>query len=506
MAKTSIIIPALNEPLLAKTVDDIFLKAKGEIEVVVVLDGYWADANSMPEDRDGLIVVHRGATHGMRSSINTAARIATGKYLLKTDAHCAFDPGFDKKLAADCEPDWTMVPTRYRLDADLWESKTYKKYEFQYIDMDTLKGRDWPEYSDRFKRGEKLIDLMTTQGSCWFMHRERFWELGGLDEVNYGSMGREAQEMCLKAWLSGGRLVLSRKTWYAHWNKPKEFVISDKAGKRKSVDHAIDFWKNNKWPGRKRDFSWMGEHFAPVPTWPEQRKEKEMLNKVVAKKEVAITSRGTSQFIREKYQLNGDKSPMVIKGMTRAGMYGLFAELGFKRGAEIGVQRGRNALIMMNTMPDLEMLYLIDPYEDHPYNRRKWGEKQHSKAKRMAHGRFGVDRARRIEWIEGFSEQVANQVPDMSLDFVYIDGEHTYDFVMIDIILWHRKVKKGGIVSGHDYFYHKPRQPKVSRAVRDWATAYKLEPIYLTDGNVIAHPGDRNPSWFYVNNRRHLSK
>ena len=57
-------------------------------------------------------------------------------------------------------------------------------------------------------QGEKIVDLMTTQGSCWFMHKEFFDFIGGEDEDNYGTMGAEAQEICLKTWLSGGRFVL----------------------------------------------------------------------------------------------------------------------------------------------------------------------------------------------------------------------------------------------------------------------------------------------------------
>jgi hypothetical protein len=57
----------------------------------------------------------------MRSAINTAAEVATGKYLMKCDAHCCFDQGFDVKLKKDCEPDWTVVPRRYAIDKDKWD-------------------------------------------------------------------------------------------------------------------------------------------------------------------------------------------------------------------------------------------------------------------------------------------------------------------------------------------------------------------------------------------------
>jgi predicted O-methyltransferase YrrM len=316
------------------------------------------------------------------------------------------------------------------------------------------------------------------------MQRDRFRELGGLDDVNHGGMGREAQEICLKTWLSGGRFVLTRKTWYAHWNKGREHVLSDTEGKRKSTAHAIDLWTNNKWPGQTRRLSWVVRHFAPVPTWPQEKR---------------VDAR---QFIRDKYQLNGDDSPVMVKGMNRPGLYRLFAELGFKTGCEVGVQRGRNAMVMLDNIPGLK-LHLVEPYADHPSNRRKWGPQNHAKFKRMARARL---KGRAVRWIEGYSEKVAHKIADRSLDFVYIDGEHTYDFVMIDIILWARKLKKGGILSGHDYSHNKPRQAKVAAAVNDWARTYRFDPIYITDPEARELPGDRCPSWFYVNHRRYLPR
>ena len=53
--------------------------------------------------------------------------------------------------------------------------------------------------------------------------------------------------------------------------------------------------------------------------------------------------------------------------------------------------------------------------------------------------------------LRGLSHQLINLFEDNSLDFVYIDGNHAYDFVVEDIELWFKKVKTGGLVSGHDY-------------------------------------------------------
>jgi glycosyltransferase involved in cell wall biosynthesis/predicted O-methyltransferase YrrM len=480
----SIIIPALNEIYLQKTIDDLLEKATGKVEVIVVLDGYWP--NPPLKDDKRVRIIHHSKSKGMRYSINSAASVAGGEYLLKCDAHCSFKPGYDALLIQLCKPDWTLVPVRYSLDVDKWEPKWDKKYEFEYIASDDLKGKRWPGYADRVK-GQNLPDLMTFQGSCWFMHRDRFFELGGLDEVNHGGMGREAQEVCLKSWLSGGSVKLVRTTWYAHWSKSKKDIrFSRREEKAKSVEYAKKIWLNDAWPGQKRKLSWLIDHFSPVPTWKSEKAEIPMTEETI-------------------------KNGLIIKkGMTRAGLYRHFASLGFSNGAEIGVQRGRNALVMLENIPDMEKLILVDPYEDHPSNPRKWGSDVHEKFIRQAKERFiGTPYENKVRWIITYSEIASYEILDNSLDFVYIDGEHTYDFVMIDLISWTRKVRPGGIVSGHDFEYKGSgrikKDPKVAHALLDFARAYPklVGQIYLTDKKAKGeHPGDGSASWFFVKGTR----
>ena len=118
MSKLSVIVPSRNELFLPQTVKDLLTKALGEIEVIVVLDGYWPDPQ-LP-DKDNLILPHRGQARGMRNAINSAPSIASGKYLMKCDGHCMFAEGFDEVLKADCDDDWVVIPRRKRLDAENW--------------------------------------------------------------------------------------------------------------------------------------------------------------------------------------------------------------------------------------------------------------------------------------------------------------------------------------------------------------------------------------------------
>ena len=98
----SIIIAARNEQYLEQTIRNVLSNARGEIEILVMLDGW------IPEPQihtgDGRVIFHHfQESIGQRQCINAGAKLAKGKYVMKLDAHCAVDEGFDIKLAQDCE-------------------------------------------------------------------------------------------------------------------------------------------------------------------------------------------------------------------------------------------------------------------------------------------------------------------------------------------------------------------------------------------------------------------
>ena len=95
----SVLITARNEKYLERTIRDVLDNAEGEIEVIVVLDGYVPDSKIDMQDAR-VLFLHYAFPVGQRAAINEAARQARGKYIMKLDAHCAVDKGFDVKLAA----------------------------------------------------------------------------------------------------------------------------------------------------------------------------------------------------------------------------------------------------------------------------------------------------------------------------------------------------------------------------------------------------------------------
>lgn len=71
------------------------------------------------------------------------------------------------------------------------------------------------------------------------------------------------------------------------------------------------------------------------------------------------------------------------------------------------------------------------------------------------------------------SLEAAKTYADESLDFVFIDADHSYEMVKADIIAWLPKVKKGGILAGHDY-----EGVGVSTAVNEIIGENKIRKIY----------------------------
>lgn len=212
-------------------------------------------------------------------------------------------------------------------------------------------------------------------------------------------------------------------------------------------------------------------------------------------------------YIKNKFNLKDDHvNPHVLKGtgaLYREALYKLYAELGYKVGCEIGVEKGKNAQTMFEIIPNLK-LYGVDSYKQHPHasyayhaSLRNWDEQYLQNVKQQCLNRM---KGRNFILLEGFSEDVVHQIEDNSLDFVYIDADHSYDFVMQDIILWGRKIRKGGIMSGHDYFDDSKtslRRAKVTQAVNDYTRVHNIE-FYITDEDHSAEKGDHYPSWLWV--------
>lgn len=283
--KLSVIIPSRQEQYLNATINDLLKKAEEEVEVIVVLDGYWV--SSIVEDKR-VLYIHHGLIHenkGMRAGINKGVALSTGEYIMKIDEHCLMDQGYDRKLKADCEDNWVVIPRRYRLDAENWKvledgrvPVDYMYIEYPYAKpLDKTQGLHGAEWKRPERKDILIDDSPTMQGSCYFM-KHKYWDNlfpNGLDDKNYGTFTQEAQEISMATWLSGGRFIVNKKTFYAHMHKGrsgKGYNFTTEQYKKHSEMNEIGrLYCINKWLYTKEykyDFDWfINIKFPTMPGW-----------------------------------------------------------------------------------------------------------------------------------------------------------------------------------------------------------------------------------------------
>jgi len=190
-------------------------------------------------------------------------------------------------------------------------------------------------------------------------------------------------------------------------------------------------------------------------------------------------------------------TPIELKGVGRAYLPVLFRALGYTQGAEIGVWKGVFSEILCQGVPGLH-LFCIDAwqgyanYRDHRHQHLLGAAYDTATARLTPYG---------ATLIREFSVPAAAAFPDGSLDFVYIDANHSFEHVVADLAAWEPKVRSGGILSGHDYF-EAPRHLHiwVVEAINGYTKAHDLDPWFLL-GRRKVRPGEFHElerSWFWV--------
>lgn len=293
MNELSILIPARNEQFLKNTVEDILKNIEADTEIIVVLDGQWAKPAF--EQHPKVKVVYLPKSIGQRAATNLACKLSDAKYVMKLDAHCSFDKGFDRKMIDKMQDNWTIVPVMRNLHAFDWVCECGKRrYQGPSKSCDCgkemtrdliWKGKESPQstsyrvnpqlefkYWGAYKKQQRgeAVDTFSLQGSCFMMTREKYWELDICDE-SWGSWGGQGAEVALKTWLSGGEVKCIKTTWYAHMFRTQGgdfgFPYSNPGNEQKKAKDTLrEVFLNDKWPKAKHKLQWLIDKFNP-PEW-----------------------------------------------------------------------------------------------------------------------------------------------------------------------------------------------------------------------------------------------
>ena len=167
--------------------------------------------------------------------------------------------------------------------------------------------------------------------------------------------------------------------------------------------------------------------------------------------------------------------------------------MGFKVGAEIGVYKGEFSEKLAKAGLKL---YAIDPWKEYKgYNMPKNQERLNSQYEQTKSVLAPFPDCRIIRKT---SMEAVEDFEDGSLDFVYIDGNHEFRYIAEDLAEWTKKVKKGGIVSGDDFFYTKLGKGKniwhVAHVLNAYIGAFGIGNFYLL-GRKHAEAGEKRDKW-----------
>ena len=205
---------------------------------------------------------------------------------------------------------------------------------------------------------------------------------------------------------------------------------------------------------------------------------------------------GATEHIIQKWKLYTQRGlPIMIPDSNRIMLAKLFNELGYRTGAEIGTLWAQYAKILKRYNPDL-ILYCVDPWKIYDgiqyFTQKKLTQSYNLAVHRMKDFKD-------VHFIKKKSMDAVKDFKDNSLDFVHIDAHHEFPYVTEDILYWSKKVRPGGIVSGHDY--HKEGQGQhetwicgVREAVHAYTEKYNIDPWFVMDDGTL----DRCASFLWV--------
>jgi len=198
--------------------------------------------------------------------------------------------------------------------------------------------------------------------------------------------------------------------------------------------------------------------------------------------------------ISEGLQQQG--APYRIPGASRLDLPAYLANNGFKKGVEVGVYKAEFTEHFAKA--GLE-IYGVDPWMGQGYEGHE--HRQERQDVLYAHAQRVVTPYPNCKLIRKTSADASKDFEDESLDFIYIDGNHGLKYVIEDLWNWSPKIRKGGIIAGHDWG-HKPH-PRidsfclhVTPAVDAWTTCMHIDNWYVIGG--VKERGDKWKSYLWV--------
>jgi len=163
-------------------------------------------------------------------------------------------------------------------------------------------------------------------------------------------------------------------------------------------------------------------------------------------------------------------TPLSRRAGGRVALAKTMADLGLTYGVEVGCRYGASAKLWREHIPDLD-LTCIDPYRAyHRVSQERQDLIYAGACENAEKYGFKVRRIASLDAVDGYDDE--------ELDWVNIDGDHSFDAAVQDIIRWAPKVREGGLVLVHDYCAF--GMSGVIPAVDGYTNCHWIDPWYVT--------------------------
>lgn len=201
-----------------------------------------------------------------------------------------------------------------------------------------------------------------------------------------------------------------------------------------------------------------------------------------------MTPQETLKFIVDRYKLNlNQQNPIQIPASRWHDLGHMLNDLGCKKGVEVGVYRGKFTQTLARRAPNMQLTG-VDAWKVYP------GYKDYECTDLESEAYLDAVRRTKdypqVKLINSWSVDASKTFEDESLDYLFIDANHSFEWVVEDMKAWIPKVKEGGIIMGHDYFVHKKLNFGVIQAVNGWIETHFVKHLFRWTDNC--------PCWMFI--------
>lgn len=203
---------------------------------------------------------------GHRVLMNRMAAKAKGKYLLRLDAHCAMSPGWDARMKSSCDEKTIVVAMVDALNTKTWGGSGI---DMGLIILNDTMDNTYPPWKGLAQRDieEPTMGL----GGCNYMiQKDHYWYHEGCDE-ELGIREAGGLEWALKAWLTGGRVIIRTDVVCCHLFRAPEIGVNNAVKDRDATLMLAKKWATGYGKGQIYGLYWLARKFEPWLNWDKKQ-------------------------------------------------------------------------------------------------------------------------------------------------------------------------------------------------------------------------------------------